>query len=142
MEIFRRLGVAASLRNARLPADFANDISFRTTVTGKEFGRIPIPCREDRYTSRNGPDTDWPTPEPPHRINQIYLEPLLVACAVAMPGLRLLNRTRVVGFVQSDSGVVAKAEDLDTGQRWKSLATTWLVAKGRSRQPAGRSAPD
>jgi 2-polyprenyl-6-methoxyphenol hydroxylase-like FAD-dependent oxidoreductase len=117
MEIFRRLGVAARLRNAGLPADFPNDISFRTTVTGKEFGRISIPCRADRYTSRDGPDTHWPTPEPPHRINQIYLEPLLVSHAVTMPGLRLLNRTRLVGYTQDDLGVVATAEDLDTGER-------------------------
>ena len=116
MEIFRRLGVARTLRNAGLPADFPNDISFRTTATGKEFARIPIPCRADRYTSKDGPDTHWPTPEPPHRINQIFLEPLLVAHAAAMPDLRLLNRTRVTGFTQNDEGVMATAENLDTGE--------------------------
>ena len=51
-------------------------------MTGRELARIPIPCRRDRYTSRHGPDTWWPTPEPPHRINQIFLEPVLFEHAV------------------------------------------------------------
>ena len=64
MEIFRRLGVAEDLRNAGLPADYPNDVSYRTSFTGRELTRIPIPCRRDRYTAREGPDTGWPTPEP------------------------------------------------------------------------------
>jgi len=88
----------SALANAGLPADYPNDISFRTTTTGIEFARIPIPCRAERYTATGGPDTWWPTPEPPHRINQIFLEPVLVGHAAAMPGVTLLNRTRVVGF--------------------------------------------
>ncbi|MGZ0189653.1 MAG: FAD-dependent oxidoreductase, partial [Alphaproteobacteria bacterium] len=67
MEIFRRLGVANSLRDAGLPADYPNDISYRTAFTGKELTRIPIPCRQDRFTTTDGPDANWPTPEPPHR---------------------------------------------------------------------------
>ncbi len=54
-------------------------------------------------------------PEPPHRINQIYLEPVLFAHAAATPRLSLLNRTRVVDFVQIDTGVRATAENLDSG---------------------------
>jgi len=72
--------------------------AFRTTATGIEMARIPIPCRAERYTATDGPDTWWPTPEPPHRINQIYLEPVLFAYAAVMPGLRILNRTRVLDF--------------------------------------------
>ena len=77
MEIYRRLGIAAKLRNVGLPEDYPNDISYRTSFTGTEFARIHIPCRRDRFTDKSGPDGDWPTPEPPHRVNQIFLEPLL-----------------------------------------------------------------
>ena len=83
MEIFRRLGVATKLRNIGLPEDYPNDVSYRTTCTGIEFARIHIPCRRDRYTDKSGPDGHWPTPEPPHRINQIFLEPVLFAHAAA-----------------------------------------------------------
>jgi 2-polyprenyl-6-methoxyphenol hydroxylase-like FAD-dependent oxidoreductase len=117
MEVFRRLGVAQAVRDAGLPHDFPNDISFRTTFVGPEFARIPIPCRRDRYTASEGPDTWWPTPEPPHRINQIYLEPVLVDHAMTMPGLRFRHRVKVLGFTQSADGVVTEAEDLDSGER-------------------------
>jgi len=116
MEIFRRLGVAQKLRDTGLPADYANDVAYRTTVTGAELSRIPIPCRRDRYTATGGPDTWWPTPEPPHRINQIYLEPVLFAHAEAMPGLRILNRTRIDDFSQDGDGVHVSGVNLDTGE--------------------------
>jgi len=126
MEIFRRLGVAAALRDAGLPADYPNDISYRITATGEELSRIPIPCRADRYTATEGPDTHWPTPEPPHRINQIFLEPILFRHATAMPGLRVLNRVRVLGFEQSEDGVSAAAERLEDGSRLR-IACAYLV---------------
>ena len=72
MEIFRRLGLSKKVRNAGLPADYPHDISYRTTFTGPELARISIPCRRDRFTRTDGPDCNWPTPEPPHRINQIF----------------------------------------------------------------------
>jgi 2-polyprenyl-6-methoxyphenol hydroxylase-like FAD-dependent oxidoreductase len=117
MEIYRRLGLARTLRDSGLPADFPNDIAYRitTTSTGPELSRIPIPCRRDRYTASGGPDTWWPTPEPPHRINQIYLEPLLFAHAAQLPRVTILNRTSVEGFTQNDAGVLATARDLNTG---------------------------
>lgn len=115
MERFRRLGVAQKLRDAGLPADYPNDVVFRTSVTGTELTRIPIPCRAERYTSKEGPDTWWPTPEPPHRINQLFLEPILLEHTAALEGVTLLNRTQVTSFEQGEGGVEAVALDLDTG---------------------------
>ena len=114
MEIFRRLGLAPKLRDAGLPADYPNDCAYRTTTTGIELSRIPIPCRRDRYTATGGPDTDWPTAEPPHRINQIYMEPVLFAHASRLDGLTILNRTAFEDFEETDSGIVATARNLDT----------------------------
>ncbi len=126
MEQFRRLGVAHKLRDTGLPADYPNDIAFRTSLTGTELGRIPIPCRRERYTSAEGPDTWWPTPEPPHRINQIYMEPVLLEHTAALPGVTLLNRTQVTGFRQDANGVIATAIDLDTGAT-RTIACRYLV---------------
>lgn len=130
MEIFRRLGVVRAVRDAGLPADYPNDVVFRTTAVGMELSRIPIPCRAERYTARGGPDTWWPTPEPPHRINQIYLEPVLFAHAAATPRLSLLNRMRVVDFVQSNNGVVATAKSLDGGGVSEIFATYLIGCDG------------
>jgi 2-polyprenyl-6-methoxyphenol hydroxylase-like FAD-dependent oxidoreductase len=113
MEIFRRLGIVRKVREAGLPEDYANDISYRTTTTGTELARIPIPSRKRRYTAKGGPDTWWPTPEPPHRINQIFLEPVLFECAAAMPGVRIVNRARVTNLVQDTEGVTATLRHAD-----------------------------
>jgi 2-polyprenyl-6-methoxyphenol hydroxylase-like FAD-dependent oxidoreductase len=126
MEVFRRLGVAQALRHAGLPADHPNDVVFRTSVTGTELTRIPIPCRRDRYTDTSGPDGWWPTPEPPHRINQIYLEPILLRHAARLPGVTLNNRTQVVRFTQDADGVTVETVDVDSG-RSKQLRARFLV---------------
>lgn len=126
MEQFRRLGVANQVRDAGLPADYPNDVVFRTSATGTELTRIPIPCRRDRYTETEGPDAWWPTPEPPHRINQIFLEPILLEHTAALPGVTLLNRTQMTGFTQDTDGVDASLVDLDT-QATRSIRSRYLV---------------
>ncbi len=115
MEIFRRLGVASAVRARGLPDDYPHDVAYRTSTTGIELTRILIPSRLGRVRGDPGPDTDWPTAEPPHRINQIFLEPILFAHAVAMPGIRLINRIEVTGFEQDDNAVTVAARDLDSG---------------------------
>ncbi len=126
MEVFRRLGIVRRVRDGGLPADFPNDCAYRTAVVGRELTRIPIPCRADRYTATEGPDTDWPTPEPPHRINQIYLEPILFACAQERPQIRIFSRVRVEQFDQTADGVVARARDLESGQEI-AVAADYLI---------------
>lgn len=126
MEIFRRLGVASAVRNTGLPADYPHDVSYRLTTIGPELARISIPARKDRFTAAEGPDTGWPTPEPPHRINQIYLEPTLFKHAEQMPGLRIFNRTMVEGVSQDAQGASAQLRDLDSGET-RSLRARFLV---------------
>jgi 2-polyprenyl-6-methoxyphenol hydroxylase-like FAD-dependent oxidoreductase len=126
MEIFRRLGVAKTLRNAGLPANYPNDVVAATTVTGIELARVPIPSRAERYTSKDGPDTWWPTPEPTHRINQAYFEPILFACAAGHPRIAILNRVAFDGFAQDETRVIAVVRDLDSGAQ-RSIAADYLV---------------
>jgi 2-polyprenyl-6-methoxyphenol hydroxylase-like FAD-dependent oxidoreductase len=114
MEIFRRLGIAERVRNAGLPPDYPHDVSYRTTFTGQELTRIPIPCRRDRFTDTTGPDGNWPTPEPPHRINQIFLEPILFAHAESQPRIQILNRTTVEEIEIADDAATATLRDLES----------------------------
>src|SRR3954454_15706337 len=119
MEIFRRLGLAEKVRDAGLPADYPHDISYRTTFTGEELTRIKIPCRGDRFTMKDGPDCNWPTPDPPHRINQIFLEPILFAHAAAQPRIRILNRTAVEDVTVGETSADVTLRDRNTGwERW------------------------
>jgi 2-polyprenyl-6-methoxyphenol hydroxylase-like FAD-dependent oxidoreductase len=115
MEIFRRLGIAEKVRNAGLPADYPHDISYRTTFTGQELTRIHIPCRRDRFTRNDGPDCNWPTAEPPHRINQIFLEPILFDQAAAQPRIDIINRASVDDVVVEDGSASVGLRDLETG---------------------------
>ena len=116
MEIFRRLGVAGKLRNAGLPADYPNDVAYRTTFTGRELSRITIPCRRDRYDATVGADVGWPTPEPPHRINQIFLEPILGDHAHQAPRLTIVHRADLHSAEERGDRVVAQVADLDSGR--------------------------
>jgi len=126
MEIFRRLGIADKVRNAGLPADYPHDISYRTTFTGQELTRIRIPCRRDRFTVTDGPDCNWPTPEPPHRINQIFLEPILFEHAAAQPRIRIINRTSVEDVRIEDTCASVSLRDLETGAV-KRLGCRYLI---------------
>lgn len=118
MEILRRLGLADAIRAAGLPRDYPNDVAFCTTVTGTEFSRIRIPSVGERSLppSSDRPDTNWPTPEPPHRINQLYLEPILFEHAAKEPRISILNRCLLEDVEQVDEVVVARVRDLDTGE--------------------------
>src|ERR1700704_575538 len=126
MEIFRRLGLAEKVRNAGLPADYPHDISYRTTFTGQELTRIRIPCRRDRFTMTDGPDCNWPTPEPPHRINQIFLEPILFEHAASQPRIRIISRTSVEDLAVEDTCATVGLRNLDTGEATRS-ACRYLI---------------
>jgi 2-polyprenyl-6-methoxyphenol hydroxylase-like FAD-dependent oxidoreductase len=134
MERFRRLGVAAQVRAAGLPADYPHDVAFRTTLTGRELSRIPIPPSGQRYASAAGPDTQWATPEPPHRINQSFLEPLLARHVAGRPNVTLLTTTLYQGLTQDDDGVSATISGIEGGDPQVLRARFLIGADG------GRSA--
>lgn len=118
METFRRLGIVNQVRQAGLPADYPNDVAYRLSFTGEELARIHIPARQDRYTATNGPDTWWPTPEPPHRINQIYLEPVLQQCLRNTTGVNALYQTQILRYEQDEDGVLAHCRSLADGSEF------------------------
>ena len=124
------MGFADAVRAAGLPDDYPNDVVLRTRATGDELTRIHIPCRRDRFTDFSGPDGWWPTPEPPHRINQIFLEPVLFAHAAATRGVRIMNRIEFLGFEQDPQGVTAHARDLDTDAELTVRATYLVGCEG------------
>ncbi len=127
MEAFRRLGLSAAVRNSGLPPDYPNDCVYRTSVVkGPEITRVPIPSRAERSTDFQGPDTWWPTPEPAHRINQIFLEPVMFAHAAANPLITILNDTELVAAEQTEDEVRATLRDLRTGKS-RIIAAPYLI---------------
>jgi len=126
MEIFRRLGIANKIRSTGLPAEYRHDVSCCVSATGTELSRIKLPSRAGRLRGEKGDDSWWPTAEFPHRINQLFLEPLLFAHAAAQPRIRILNRIRLEEFSQDEAGVVATARNLDNGERI-AITSRYLV---------------
>jgi 2-polyprenyl-6-methoxyphenol hydroxylase-like FAD-dependent oxidoreductase len=116
MEIFRRLGLAAKIRDTGLPAEYRNDVVNCVSALGAELSRIRLPSRAGRVRGEKGDDGHWLSAEWGHRINQLHLEPLLFAHASAQPRIRILNRTQFEGLSQDEDGVTAFARDLDTGK--------------------------
>jgi 2-polyprenyl-6-methoxyphenol hydroxylase-like FAD-dependent oxidoreductase len=119
MEAFRRLGLLEKVRAVGLPDDYPNDVVFRTRATGYELTRIHIPCRRDRYRDTSGPDGAWATPEPAHRCNQIYFEPVLFAHAAAQKRITVLNQCRVEAVGQDERGAWLTVADLERGDSFR-----------------------
>ena len=126
MEVYRRLGIAKTIRSAGLPQDHPHDVACRISATGRELSRISLPSPEGRARGEEGDDSWWPTPEATHRINQTFLEPILFRAALEQPRIRILNRTQFEEFSQDERGVVGRARDLDSGER-VSISCKYLV---------------
>ena len=143
MELFRALGVAQDLRAGGLPDDYPHDVSYRTSTTGTEIARIHIPGRNTRLTDHTGPDGWWPTPEPPHRINQRFIEPILAAHVRRHPLITCLYRHQVLDFAEIDDHVSLRIQPLDPADSAPlSLRASYVVGcdGGRSMVRKGMGA--
>ncbi len=80
MEHFRRRGFAAQVRQLGLGADHPQDVVYCTTLAGSELSRFAIPSRNQTMHQTSFGDYGeraWPTPELPHRCQQMFIEPVL-----------------------------------------------------------------
>ena len=143
MELFRSLGISQDLRAAGLPDNYPHDVSYRTSTLGEEIARIHIPGRNTRLTDHSGPDGHWPTPEPPHRINQRYIEPILRRHVQKQSLITCLFRHQVVSFTQDEQQVAAQIQILDSpGSPAFNLTAAYMVGcdGGRSMVRKGMGA--
>lgn len=77
MELFARLGIVESLRDAGVPRDNPFDISWVTDMHGHELYRFEYPSSSDYAAeSRKVNDGSYPA-EAPLRVSQIDIEPVL-----------------------------------------------------------------
>lgn len=116
LETFRQLGVADEIRQLGLPADHPHDVVFATTMTGHELCRIPIPPRRDRFGTSGYADSNWPTPEPPHRCNQMYFEPVLRRHLADNTLITVVYEVEVEAVEQDADGATVIGRDTATGE--------------------------
>src|ERR1700733_1178825 len=117
MEHFRRLGCADELRAAGLPGDHPTHVLYVTRFAGHLLGRLNLPPSSMRLQDRGALDEGWPTPEPQHRISQIFVEPILYRHAMTFPGVEIRRGWRLENFSQRDGEVSVEAVELASGRR-------------------------
>ncbi len=127
MEHFRRLGCAEQLRAAGLPGDHPTHVLYVTRFNGHLLGRLNLPASSMRRRDHGALDEGWPTPEPQHRISQIFVEPILYHHAKSFPGVEIRRGWRVENFSQRDGEVSVEAVELASGRR-ETHRARYLVA--------------
>ena len=118
MEHYRRRGFSDEIRALGLPLDYPQDVVYCTQLAEHELARFRIPSRGEvarRGEAGSGDTGDygsdaWPTPELPHRVQQMLIEPVLRRRAAAYPSVRLCLGQRAVAVEQDEQGATAVVE--------------------------------
>jgi 2-polyprenyl-6-methoxyphenol hydroxylase-like FAD-dependent oxidoreductase len=113
MELFRRVGLADQLRAVAVPESQPFDVSWITTLAGEELHRFVYPSvTEFRENMRLCNDGTMPS-EPPMRVSQVLIEPVLKAAIDGHPLIDARFGTTFEAFEQHEDGVTAT---LSTGE--------------------------
>ena len=92
MEHYRRRGFADQVRALGLPPEHPQDVVYCTRLADHELARFGIPSSAQaavRSSLGDYGDDAWPTPELPHRAQQMYIEPILKREAERYPSVQL-----------------------------------------------------
>ena len=117
MEHLRRLGAGPDIRKVGVPADHVTDITYITRFTGYELGRIEMPSLNEKIGNPGPWGDTLLTPEPIHRCNQMYFEPVFRRHAESRPTADLRFGMRLAGFTDHGDRVEAEIEDTETGEK-------------------------
>jgi 2-polyprenyl-6-methoxyphenol hydroxylase-like FAD-dependent oxidoreductase/catechol-2,3-dioxygenase len=110
MEIYRRHGISAALRETSPSKSCSTDIAYYTRLLGHELHRVKMPTPSESLEEVHLPGTRWPTPEPQFRSSQLMLEPLLLARARSFSTVQVLFGHRVIGLTNAAREVALAVE--------------------------------
>jgi 2-polyprenyl-6-methoxyphenol hydroxylase-like FAD-dependent oxidoreductase len=116
MELFRSIGLADNLRAAGVAADSPFDISWVTKLAEHELHRFPYPSATEEARLRRELNDGTLTVEPPLRVSQIVVEPVLKEACDANPDIELRFGWKFESFAQDDSGVTSVIRNLATDE--------------------------
>jgi 2-polyprenyl-6-methoxyphenol hydroxylase-like FAD-dependent oxidoreductase len=117
MEYFRRQGSANRIRRAGLPLDHVTDVVYVTSLDSHELTRFEFSSSRAVLDGTAPEFAEWPTPEPQHRISQIFLEPLLAERLADFPSVTVLRGWEAASAEQDDDGVTVTITEVATGGR-------------------------
>lgn len=135
MEIFRQLGLAEKIRGAGNPLE-ANQYSamaasasgpFYTVMSDRHLIYQPVAQANQRIRACS--DGSLPL-ESMQRIAQMYLEPVLLAEALADPNIDVRFGWKLYGFEQSSTGVIAMVQATDNSDSLQVFAQYLIGCDG------------
>lgn len=115
MEHYRRRGFSDRIRALGLPLDHPQDVTYHTSLVGEELARFHIPSRGEaaaRISFGDYGKDAWPTPELPHRVQQMYVEPILAKQAAIYPSVQIKFGMRATALHETADCVTAEIEDV------------------------------
>ena len=115
MELFRRAGLADALRRVAVPEDHCFDVAWITQMTGHELHRFRYDSvTQGRERIRANNDGCQPV-EPPMRVSQVEIEPVLRAAIEASPLVDVRFGIEFVELSQDDGGVTVTLRRREDG---------------------------
>ena len=117
MEIFRRMGLAARIRAAGLPADVPMDVFVILAMNEPPLLRLPYPSVSEARTQIAACNDGSMPLEPYQLISQYTLEPLLKAEAEALPSVALRYGCTFESLSQDADAAVASVREADGAPR-------------------------
>ena len=112
MEHYRRRGFSQQIRSLGLAPDYPQDIVYCTTLADRELTRFSIPSRNEalkRTSFGDYGEESWPTPELPHRCQQMFIEPVLREQALKYKSVKLMLGWQASALSMDDEHVTIMA---------------------------------
>jgi 2-polyprenyl-6-methoxyphenol hydroxylase-like FAD-dependent oxidoreductase len=126
MEHYRRLGIAAAIRQLGLPPDWPTDVLYFTRFDSHLLARLPMPSSAEKMAAVAAADPLDQVPEPIHRANQMYVERFLFEHLTSLPHVDVRFGWRCTGFTDHGDRVTAEIETVDGGEA-ATVDCSWLV---------------
>jgi 2-polyprenyl-6-methoxyphenol hydroxylase-like FAD-dependent oxidoreductase len=117
MEIYRRLGIAKTLRGMGLGQDYPLDIGYFTRLTGWELTRIAQPSEQEKQARIAAAGPTHQVPEPMLRLNQMICEDYLFKHIQTLAGIDVRFGWQCTTFTPRTDGVGAEIEHIESGRK-------------------------
>jgi 2-polyprenyl-6-methoxyphenol hydroxylase-like FAD-dependent oxidoreductase len=116
MEIYRRLGIAKTLRGMGLAQDYPLDIGYFTRLTGWELTRIAQPSEAEKQRQIATASPTDQVPEPMLRLNQMLCEDYLFKHIQMLPSIDVRFGWQCTAFTPRTDGISAEMEHVESGR--------------------------
>ena len=109
MEFCRRWGIVEWVENSPYPRDYPQDNVWVESLTGYEFGREPMVCKNEEPTPKQ-------SPQKRERCPQDMFDPILKKFASQFDEVRFSYKTEFLSFQEQTDKVVCTLKNLTSGE--------------------------